>query len=789
MLRSKTFAVDRSSVPPTKDDQQLFHQQIHHLYALAPVGIIASLINGSILVFILRNFIAGEVLAGWFTCLFVVNAVWCVLVRSYRRQAPAPSETHRWAMWFLGGNAASGIVWGGAGFFLYATTSIPHEIFLAFVLGGMIAGSSAVHAALQEAFLAYSLPTVVPLIIRFFQQGNELHVAMGIMAIFFFVMMSMTARHNCRMIANSLRFQFENSQLVGDLLRARDQAEDANKVLSSEIGYRRTVEKELVANRDHLESLVEARTAESKKSEARYRYLAENITDVIWVMELDGSRFSYMSPSVQPFRGYTSEEAVRLSLEETLTPESAKEAKTVIEEELLLEQAGTADPQRSRTLELEHFCKDGSTKWTEVRGSFARDEQGKAIGILGITRDISHRRKIEEEKRHLEAQLLQAKKMEAMGTLAGGIAHDFNNILGAILGYAELGITQISPNHKVKSYLEEVLTAGLRAKELVKQILSFSRRSSQERVAVDLKVIVREALNLLRATLPATIEIRSSFEVDEAVVFADATQLHQVVMNLGANAEYAMRNDGGILDVQLTSVELTPISVVEFPSLKEGTYLQLTIRDTGQGIPAQALERIFEPFFTTKGKGEGTGLGLAVVHGVVIGHGGHIAVSSTKGQGTTFTLLLPRLDVVLPAHSEHPEEWPKGSGRVLYVDDEEMLARWGEQLLTHLGYAVVATTNPHEALDLFRMQPNQFNLVVTDQTMPAMSGEAFARALLAIREDIPIILCTGFSHNMTAEKAAHLGLSAFLMKPVNAAAFSHTIKRVLEKSQSRANNP
>ena len=786
MLGFSTLAVDRPPLHPP-NDQQLFHQQVAHLYALAPVGIVASLINGPLLAFILRKVIASEVLVGWLTCLLIVNALWCVLVARYRRQAVDPADTNKWLMWFVGGNAVSGLVWGGAGFFLYPITSIPHEIFLAFVLGGMIAGSTAVHAARQEAFLAYSVLTVIPLLIRFFEQGDELHVAMGMMALLFFTIMFLTARHNYTMIEQSLRLQYENSQLVEDLLRTRDQAEHSNEILSSEIAYRHTVEKALVTHRDQLEALIEARTAEVKTSEARYRYLAENITDVIWAMELDGSRFSYMSSSVQQFRGYSPEEAVRLSLEETVTLESAQLAQRVIEEELRLDQTGTADPHRSRTLEIEHRCKDGSTKWAEVRGSFVRDAQGKAIGLLGITRDISERKKMEQEKHHLESQLLHAQKMEAMGTLAGGIAHDFNNILGAILGYAELAITQIAPNHKVRSYLEEVLTASLRAKELVKQILTFSRRSSSQREAVDLTMIVKEALKMLRATLPATIEIRSAFEVEAAVVFADATQLHQVVMNLCANAEYAMRQDGGILEVQLTAVELTHISVVEFPSLKPGTYLQLRIRDTGQGIPAKVLERIFEPFFTTKGKGEGTGLGLAVVHGVIVGHGGHIAVSSTKGQGTTFTILLPRLDVVLPAQPEQEAGWPKGSGRVLFVDDEEMLARWGEQLLTQLGYTVVAKTNPHEAMALFRREADQFDLIVTDQTMPAMSGEAFARALLAIREDIPIILCTGFSHNITAEKAAHLGFRAFLMKPVNAAALAHTIKKVFEANHPHAN--
>jgi CheY-like chemotaxis protein len=321
----------------------------------------------------------------------------------------------------------------------------------------------------------------------------------------------------------------------------------------------------------------------------------------------------------------------------------------------------------------------------------------------------------------------------------------------------------------------------------VKQILAFSRRSDQEREAVDLKDIVKEALKMIRATLPATIEIRSSLEVDPAVLFADSTQIHQVVMNLCANAEYAMRKEGGILELVLTSVEITEKSVVEFPSVKPGTYLRLTIQDSGQGISARVLERIFEPFFTTKGSGEGTGLGLAVVHGVIVGHGGHISVSSVKGQGTTFTVLLPRLDVVLPAKTDKTEEWPKGSGRVLFVDDEDVLARWGEQLLTHLGYAVVAKTNPHEAVDLFRRQADQFNLVVTDQTMPTMNGEEFVRALQEIRKDIPIILCTGFSHIMTAEKAAQLGLTAFLMKPVSAAGLAHTVKDVLGETRHPSN--
>jgi PAS domain S-box-containing protein len=436
--------------------------------------------------------------------------------------------------------------------------------------------------------------------------------------------------------------------------------------------------------------------------------------------------------------------------------------------------------------EFRKVKKDGTVLWVRETIQTFLDPHQQKIFLLSCE-DITDRKRAEEALAQSENQLRHTQKMEAIGTLAGGIAHDFNNILGAILGYSELAMTQFSQDQRLKSYLEEVVTAGNRAKELVKQILAFSRRSDQEREAVDLNVIVREALKLIRATLPATIEIRSTLEESPSVVFADPTQIHQVVMNLCANAEYAMRKEGGILDLAITSVDMTPHSVMEFPSLKPGTYLRLTIRDTGQGIPPEVVERIFEPFFTTKRSGEGTGLGLAVVHGAVVGHGGHISVSSSVGKGTTFTVWLPRLDVVLPAQSDRADEWPKGSGQILFVDDEEVLARWGEQLLMHLGYSVVATTNPHEAVDLFRRQPDQFHLVVTDQTMPAMSGEVFARVLLDIRKDIPIILCTGFSHVMSAERAAELGLSAFLMKPVNASALAHTVKKVLDENQRPLN--
>jgi PAS domain S-box-containing protein len=470
--------------------------------------------------------------------------------------------------------------------------------------------------------------------------------------------------------------------------------------------------------------------------------------------------------------GYTNEELVGQSAMTVVDPEDQEIFCREIE-------AGFTSMNQASQKVFRKIKKDGTRLWVrETSRSIVGPNQEQML--LLSCEDITDQKRAEDALEQSEKQLRHTQKMEAIGTLAGGIAHDFNNILGAILGYSELAMAQAKREPKLISYLEEVLTAGNRAKELVKQILAFSRRSDHEREAVDLNGMVQEALGMVRATLPTTIEIRSTLAKDPAVVFADPTQIHQVVMNLSANAEHAMRERGGVLTLTVTSLEVTENLSQEFSELKPGNYITLTIQDSGQGMSGQVLERIFEPFFTTKSSGEGTGLGLAVVHGIIVGHGGHIAASSAVGEGTTFSIVLPRLDVVLPAQLVSATEWPQGRGKVLFVDDEDVLARWGEQILSHLGYTVVTKTNPHDAVEFFHKQPDQFDVVVTDQSMPTMSGEALARKLRSIREDIPIVLCTGFSHTMSAEKANQIGLKGFLMKPVNGAVLAKTLQKVLE---------
>jgi len=387
-------------------------------------------------------------------------------------------------------------------------------------------------------------------------------------------------------------------------------------------------------------------------------------------------------------------------------------------------------------------------------------------------------------RQHLDEQGHQGQKIQAIGTLAGGIAHDFNNMLTAILGYTELASDDVPRDSITWRNLQRVLTAGARARELVQQLLAFSRQNTIQLQPVELPLLVREMLSLLRASLPSTIEIRQHIETDVGIVMAAPTQIHQVLLNLCTNAEHAMRPTGGVLEVRLEAVEVDAVFAAAHPELKPGPHVRLTVYDTGHGMPPEVLERIYEPFFTTKGVGEGTGMGLSVAHGIVASHGGTMTVVSAPGKSTTFAIYLPCSAGPAVRPASVAESIPRGHEHILFVDDEAILVNLGQELLTRLGYTVTGHTSGVEALHAFRAAPQQFDLVITDQTMPTMTGEALVRALRDIRLDLPIVLCTGFSYAMTKDKAAALGIDAFLLKPLVAHDLGRTIRQVLAQRKS-----
>ncbi len=395
-----------------------------------------------------------------------------------------------------------------------------------------------------------------------------------------------------------------------------------------------------------------------------------------------------------------------------------------------------------------------------------------------ITGFISLKRDITEEVK-LEGKLRQAQKMEAIGTLAGGIAHDFNNILGAMMGYTELARLKAA-DPQIHSYLDQVLKACNRSRDLVNQILTFSRQREQEKKPVTVTPIVKEAMKLLRSSCPSTVEIRQAYNVDRDIVLADPTQIHQVIMNLCTNAIHAMRDGEGILTVSLSQKEITVYDPFYDSELKEGPYVMLTVSDTGRGIDASVRNRIFDPFFTTKVPGEGTGLGLSVVYGIVKDHGGSISLESEPGQGTVFTVSLPLVEAGEIQDRRDVDSLPQGKGRILLVDDEEPLASLGQEMLSSLGYDVSVRLSSLDALEAFRTNPARFDLVITDMTMPNMTGDHLAQEMLKIRPDLPIILTTGFSERISEEEAKKIGIRVFVMKPASLQALAQAVHTALQ---------
>ncbi len=399
-----------------------------------------------------------------------------------------------------------------------------------------------------------------------------------------------------------------------------------------------------------------------------------------------------------------------------------------------------------------------------------------------LKESLSRIEKAENERVALQQHLQRSQKMEAIGTLASGIAHDFNNILGAVIGYAELAMLGTHEGSRPKKNLQMVLTACERAKDLVRQILAFSRPSEEERRPVQLELIAREVLKLMRASFPSTIDIEMDLDAEMPNVLADPVQIHQVLMNLCTNALHAMKaDDGGVLTVRLKCVELRADSVVPHPDLRPGPYVHVSVQDTGHGMDEATLAKIFDPYFTTKEKGVGTGLGLSVVHGIVQTHGGAVTVESTPGKGSSFSLYFPSIQREMIEEKHVVKEMPGGIGHILLVDDEQALVDMGQQMLSFLGYSVETRTSSVEALELFRAQPMRFDLVITDLTIPNMTGDKLALELMQIRPDIPIILCTGYSETIMEERARAIGIRSLIRKPILMAELAQGICAVLQK--------
>ncbi|MFA5902383.1 MAG: PAS domain S-box protein [Desulfobacula sp.] len=548
-----------------------------------------------------------------------------------------------------------------------------------------------------------------------------------------------------------------------------------------DISQRVKAEQQLKRSHDELEALVMEKTSALireieerksahealKKSEEKYRSILENIEDSYFELDLKGN-LRFFNKSLIQFLGYTEEELMGMNYKQYTAKEDIKKLFSVFNEVY----------KTGRISQLIHctlITKDHIRKNAGILSSLMKHKNGEIIGFQGLARDVTKQMLVESRLQHTQ-------KMEAIGNLAGGVAHDFNNILGGIIGYTQLIKKHSSRESRIYPYVEQVLKASERATGLVRQILLFSRKTETRKIPMDMGLIAKEVIELLRASIPSTIEIRHHFKDDLNPISADQTQIHQVFMNLCSNAAYAMKAGGGCLEITLDQIMVAKEGENGLDDLSKGEYIRLSVSDTGHGMNKETLKKIFDPYFTTKEIGEGSGLGLATVHGIVKDHGGIIRVESEEGVGTAFHLYFPTIRQVIE-ENEKIIEIAKGNETVLFVDDEIYLADVGKEMLEDYGYRVESMTSSVKAWEAFSQAPDKFDLVITDYTMPGMTGDLLAGKIREIRPDIPIIMCTGISVDQEITKG--LKLEKILIKPLNMDYLLQEVRNVLDHPLAR----
>jgi len=552
------------------------------------------------------------------------------------------------------------------------------------------------------------------------------------------------------------------SLLEKTVLDRTESLREANRKLEEDIEKRISAERQLSQANDDLQT-----------ARSTFESIFDSIPDALLLVDIE-RRITAVNGGFTETFGYTAEEVIGL-------PSSV-----IYESEAEYERQGRARynlsaEQRSEPYTVTYRRKDGTLLPGETMGTIVVSPTGDKLGFFGLIHDISERLRQDESIR-------QTQKLEALGTLSGGIAHDFNNILAAILGFGEIIDEDAEQGSELKGDIQEILQAAQRAKDMVAQILTFSRKGESVREPVQMHLVVGEVMRLLRHTLPTTIEINQHLEAKNDTVLADPTQLHQVCLNLGTNAHHAMRGAAGRLTVTLRMVEIDDARAAELPSLTPGPHVLLTVQDTGIGMDAQTASKVFEPFFTTKPQGEGTGLGMAVVHGIVTSHRGAIVLESRLGEGTRVEVYLPRVagreDVQEDVESAGQVPLAPSSVRVLIVDDEPALVRVFDRVFRKMGHTTECVTSSVLALERFREAPEAFDLIFTDQTMPEMSGSTLVGELLAIRPDLPIIICTGHSDTLDDARAQQLGARALLAKPISPSELMQAVQDALTAPES-----
>ena len=519
-----------------------------------------------------------------------------------------------------------------------------------------------------------------------------------------------------------------------------------------------------------------------KKSEEKYRNIIDSIQDVYYEVDLAG-KITFFNSAALNLLGYTAKELMAKNYRDVAHKDDKK---TMFETFHYVYRTG----KPLKAFDWRLVKADNTVCHVEASVALHLDKNNNPQGFLGILRDLTDRIEGEKRRRELENQLNQAQKLESIGTLAGGIAHDFNNILFPIIGYTEMTMEELPVDSPLQENMKKVLKSASRAKAMVQQILAFSRqRADEHSEPVHIAQFIKEIVKLLRSTFPSTISIEDHIAKETGRIAINLSSFHQVIMNLCTNALHAMEDmSTGKLSITAEQIRITQTDIGRYPNLTTGDYVRIRIADTGEGIPPESIGKIFEPYFTTKPQDKGTGLGLSVSYGIIKNAGGIITVNSVPGEGAQFDILLPVMDEqeTVPAQNNgYFSSLPTGKEHILLVDDEHRIVELEKQMIESLGYKVFSRTSSIEALEAFKFDPHKFDIVITDQTMPNMTGKELAKAILDIRPDIPIIICTGFSEKVTLEKTKHIGIKAILAKPIPKTDMAITIRRVLDEACDR----
>jgi PAS domain S-box-containing protein len=767
-----------------EEQTRIYADQVKQLFDNAPLGMVATLINAAALVFVLRETVPQNALILWLACLYLITLIRFVQVNRYRRGPVSPANARRWGAWFIAGTAFTGAAWGSAGIFLFPEASPAHQVFLAFVLGGMVAGAVGTSSVIITAFPAFSIPALTPLIIRFFISGDEIHVAMGGMTLLFAVLFHVVALRIHAVSVLSLTLRHKNSSLVSFLAAAKERAEQLNEELRSEINERKKAEEDLHGRRDRLEELVKERTAAlslantrlqeeisgrsaaedlRRQSEAYFRSLIENTLDLITVLDSSGN-ILFESPSIEKMLGYRRDELIGMNVFEWVHPDDLRVAQAAFTRIILT-------PGTSESVELRVRHRNGSYRLFESIGKSIVDDS-MAVRIMVTSRDIAHRKRMEED-------ILKVEKLNSLGVLAGGIAHDFNNLMTGITANIGLAKRRVKQDRELSAILENAEQAAVRAHDLTKQLLTFSRGGEPVKKTISISELVKEAAGF--ALRGSKTGCTFSVPADLKPVEADAGQLRQVIQNIVINADQAMPR-GGMIRI---ACENAAVQAREVQPLAAGEYVKISIADEGVGIPQEQIGKIFDPYFTTREKG--SGLGLAAVYSIIKKHGGAITASSEPGVGTTVSVYLPVSLKEAGSPVRTSGELVFGKGRVLIMDDEEIIRDAAGRVLQAAGYEVESAADGNAAIELYckaREAGKPFDLVIMDLTVPGgVGGKDAVRRLHEIDPGVKAIVSSGYSQDPILANYRDYGFLGVITKPYHIREMSEIVSRVIAKDR------